>query len=159
MFGSSNGKDDKKTKTDTSSTSSSRSNSPSGGHGLNTITEGTKIQGDLVADSDIRIDGQITGNLKCSAKVIIGAKGSFDGDVNCTNAVIEGKFTGKLFVTEMLQLKETSVVNGDLKTNRLAMAPGCDFSGTCETGYKGGKSNNGNPLANRKEQERTGAKV
>ena len=157
MFGNSNGKDDKKTKTDTSS--SSRSSSSSSGHGLNTITEGTKITGDLVANSDIRIDGQIKGNLNCTAKVIIGAKGNFDGDVHCANAVIEGKFTGKLYVTEMLQLKETSAVHGDLKTNRLAMAPGCDFSGTCETGYKGEKSNSGNPLAARKEQESTGAKV
>lgn len=155
MFGNSSAKDEKKNRTE----STSRSTPSSGSRGLNTITEGTRIEGDLVADSDIRIDGVIKGNLRCSAKVIIGVKGSFDGEISCVNAVLEGKFSGTLKVTDMLKLQETAKAKGEIKTNRLAMADGADFTGNIETGYKGDKNNNGggNPLKQRKEGQ--GAKV
>ena len=136
MFGSSN-KDTKKTDT----SSASRSGTPT--RGLNTVNEGTSMTGDLQADNDIRIDGSINGNLICKAKVIIGPKGSIDGEVTCENAMIEGKFNGKLTVKDMLSIKETAKVTGDVITRKVAMMAGCDFEGTVTT--KGGKdsSNNG----------------
>jgi cytoskeletal protein CcmA (bactofilin family) len=135
MFGSSN-KDTKKTET----ASASRGGAPT--HGLNTVNEGTSMIGDLKADNDIRVDGSISGNLICKAKVIIGPKGSIDGEVTCENAVIEGKFNGKLTVKEMLTIKETAKVTGDVITSKVAMLAGCDFEGTVTT--QGGKSDNNN---------------
>ncbi|MEO0625603.1 MAG: polymer-forming cytoskeletal protein [Bacteroidota bacterium] len=145
MFGNSNGKDDKKGRTEGPGRSTSGS---SGGHGLNTITDGTRIEGDIKANSDFRIDGHIKGTLNCTAKVIIGVKGKFEGEISCENAVIEGTFTGQLNVRDMLNLKETAKVDGQVSTNRLAVAPGCDLNGTCSTSVKPGSSaaSNGNPL-------------
>ncbi|MEM9835520.1 MAG: polymer-forming cytoskeletal protein [Bacteroidota bacterium] len=131
MFGSSN-KDTKKTET-----TSARSSTPS--RGLNTVNEGTVMTGDLTAENDIRIDGSIKGNLDCKAKVIIGPKGSIDGEVICVNAMIEGHFNGKLTVKEMLSIKETAKVTGNVITRKVAMMAGCDFEGTVTT--RGGKGN------------------
>ena len=76
------------------SSKSSPSPSPSGGHSLNSIVEGTNIEGTVNANSDIRVDGAIKGKLFCDAKVIIGPTGKVDGEIRCENAVIEGKFEG-----------------------------------------------------------------
>lgn len=155
MFGSNNNKDTKKTE-------SSTPNRTGSGRGLNTVNEGTTVVGDLQAESDIRVDGTIKGNLKCKAKVIIGPKGMIDGEVTCENAVIEGGFNGKLHVKDMLSIKETAKVSGDVITRKVAMMAGCDFEGNVTTrGGKMGASNNGqggngNRVAALKEKERAG---
>lgn len=150
MFGSS-----KDTKDNSSSSRSSNSNSSSApSRGLNTVNEGTTLTGDLVAESDIRIDGTINGDLKCKAKVIIGPKGKINGTVNCDSAVIEGAFDGKLEVRESLVIKETANIVGDIITKNIAMSAGCAFDGTLSTKVnKAGKSNT-DKVANLKQKER-----
>lgn len=117
------------------------STGPAAGGGVNTIDAQTSIVGDLKAGGDIRIDGQLKGNLDCQAKLIIGPKGSIDGDVVCRNATIEGRFTGNLVVKDMLTLKESAQVQGDIKAKKMAALAGYSFSGTCTVPYEGGSSN------------------
>ncbi len=108
---------------------------------VNTLVQGTKVVGDIVAESDIRIDGQLEGNLKCSAKVIIGSTGHVKGDVQCANAIIEGGFEGKLRVQEVLNVKESAKVIGDIKTDKLIVHSGAVFNVTCAMGAgQSGKS-------------------
>lgn len=109
------------------------SNSPASA-GTNSIVAGTKIEGELIANSDIRIDGEIVGKLQCSGKVIIGDKGKFQGDIQCVNAVIEGSFTGKLFVKELLNVRETAKINGEINTNKLIVQSGAIFNVNCTMG-------------------------
>ncbi|MCB0636273.1 MAG: polymer-forming cytoskeletal protein [Lewinella sp.] len=107
-----------------------------GGHSLNSIVEGTTIEGTIKAESDIRIDGAINGKLFCSAKVIIGPTGSVEGEIRCDNAVIEGKFQGTLSVKELLNIRETATVDGDVTTGKLIVQPGGVINGTCNMGGK-----------------------
>ncbi|MEN0003990.1 MAG: polymer-forming cytoskeletal protein [Bacteroidota bacterium] len=106
----------------------------SGSHSLNSLVKGTMIEGTVKASSDIRIDGTIKGNLHCDSKVIIGPTGLIDGEVRCMNAVIEGKFEGTLHVKELLNIRESAVVNGDVTTSKLVVQPGAVFNVTCTMG-------------------------
>lgn len=115
------------------------------------------MTGDLVADSDIRIDGTINGDLQCKAKVIIGPKGSIKGTVNCDSAVIEGKFDGRLEVRESLVIKETADVIGDVVTKNIAMSSGASFDGTLSTKTTKASSNGSDKVANLKQKERAKA--
>lgn len=128
MFGNNNGKD--------SAPKSKSGSTPSGGggHSLNTISQGTVVEGTLKAKNDIRIDGTIKGKLEGEAKVIIGPTGFIEGEVSCDNAVIEGKFSGTLRVREMLNLRETAEVDGDVTTGKLTVQPGCVFNVNCSMG-------------------------
>jgi len=149
MFGSS-----KDTKDNSSSSSQSRgSAAPS--RGLNTVNEGTTLTGDLEAQSDIRIDGIINGDLKCKAKVIVGPKGMIKGTVACENAVIEGKFDGTLVVRDSLTIKDTASIVGEISAAKIGMNPGCSFEGTLTT--KGPKSSSpkggGDKVAQMKARE------
>ncbi|MBK9151191.1 MAG: polymer-forming cytoskeletal protein [Saprospiraceae bacterium] len=100
----------------------------------NSIVEGTKIEGNIFAANDIRIDGELTGKLDCKGRVIIGPQGRVDGDVQCTNAIIEGHFTGNINVKELLAVKESAVVNGDINTDKLMVQTGAVFNVTCSMG-------------------------
>lgn len=116
-----------------SNTPSPRGNGASSpdSNALNSLVKGTLVEGTVKAESDIRVDGTIKGTLTCNAKVIIGPSGVIEGDIVCQNAVIEGKFNGKLKVSDLLSIKETAEVVGDITTDKLLVQPGAIFNVTC----------------------------
>jgi cytoskeletal protein CcmA (bactofilin family) len=100
----------------------------------NMIGPGTKIVGNIETNGDIRIDGNIEGNVNSKGKVVVGANGFVKGEVVCSNAEISGTLNGKMAVNELLSLKASSKVSGDIKTGKLSIEPGAIFSGTCTMG-------------------------
>jgi len=132
MFGSSKPKEDpKKTPLPASATG-----------GLNTLVKGTIIDGSVKSESDIRVDGSIKGKLSCNAKVIIGPTGSIEGEITCQNAVIEGRFKGTLHVQELLLVKDSADIEGDIQTAKLTVQSGAKFNVKChmDTGHNAGNS-------------------
>ena len=109
---------------------------PSSSNTLNSLVQGTSISGDIVADSDIRIDGNLKGTLECAAKVVIGPTGSIEGEIRCQNAVIEGRFKGDLFVDQLLQVKEKAEINGNISTGKILVQAGATFNVSCKMGSK-----------------------
>lgn len=106
----------------------------------NSIVSGTKLEGTVNANSDIRIDGELIGKLFCKGRVIIGPSGMVDGEVDCQNAIIEGSFTGILKVAELLNVKETATISGDIKTDKINIQSGASFNGNCIMGGQSIKS-------------------
>lgn len=103
---------------------------------INLIAKGTRITGDIVSDGDLRIDGEIAGNLESKGRLVIGASGRIDGDIRCKSCEIAGTQKGSLFVNELLSLKASSNVTGDIVTGKLSIEPGAYFAGTCTMGYE-----------------------
>lgn len=98
------------------------------------IGSGTTITGDLVSNGDIRIDGTLNGNISGTAKVVLGATGVVLGDINCNQADIQGKVTGKLMVKDMLYLRGEASIEGDIHAGRLQIDPQVTFNGHCHMG-------------------------
>lgn len=98
----------------------------------NIIAKNTTITGDIKSDGDFRIDGTVEGTIITQGRVVIGAKGFINGDVQCGNADIEGSFTGKLIVSELLTLKSSAKISGEVFINKLSVEPGATFNATCE---------------------------
>lgn len=101
---------------------------------LNRLVEGTVIIGDLFVESNLRIDGEVRGNVSTTSKVVIGENGIITGNLICLNADIEGKVTGTIKVEEMLALRGKCVINGDIYTNRIQIDEGATFNGKCQMG-------------------------
>lgn len=97
----------------------------------NRIERNTKIKGDIISEADFRIDGKLDGNVKTSGKVVIGKGGYIHGKVECVNADIEGNFNGELFVSELLSLKSSAVIEGTVSVSKLAVEPGATFNASC----------------------------
>lgn len=113
--------------------SSNRNNTPDSGT-VNIIGAGTSIEGDVISSGDIRIDGSLKGTLKTRGKLVVGPSGNVEGEVTCQNADISGNIRGKVNVTELLSLKGTAKLSGEISTGKLAIEPGADFSGSCSMG-------------------------
>ena len=99
---------------------------------INIIGSGTTIKGDIDCTGDMRIDGKVTGNLKISGKIVIGPTGDINGQITCKNSEIAGKVDGKIYVAELLVLKSTAAILGDISTTKLAIEPGATFTGNCK---------------------------
>ena len=101
---------------------------------INIIRKGTEIKGDITCTGDIRIDGSLSGSLVSEGKIVVGVSGIIDGEVSCKNADVSGKIKAKLVVKELLQLKSSANISGDINTNKLSIEPGANFTGTCNMG-------------------------
>jgi len=103
-------------------------------HSVNLIGTGTKIKGNINSEGDIRIDGTLIGKINSKGKVVIGPTGIVEGEITCQNADISGKVKIKITVADVLLLKPTAELSGDIITNKLAIESGATFSGTCSMG-------------------------
>ena len=97
----------------------------------NTLAKGTTITGDIISDGDFRIEGTVQGNVKTPGKVVIGRTGIINGTLKSANADIEGKFSGKLMLSDTLSLRASAFVEGEVSVGKLAVEPGATFNATC----------------------------
>lgn len=98
------------------------------------IGAGTIITGNMECTGDIRIDGTLKGNLQANAKIIVGASGLVDGDINGKQADVMGKVVGVIKVSEMLYLHEKGAVHGDIYAAQLKIDPSASFNGQSHMG-------------------------
>lgn len=100
----------------------------------NRILAGTVVEGSIQTEGHIRIDGVLNGSLTCKGKIVIGPTGKVEGEIKCQNADVEGTVKANISVSELLSLKATAKLTGDIYTNKLAIEPGATFTGTCSMG-------------------------
>ncbi len=105
-----------------------------GGSGATLISAGTTLKGDISSNSDLRIDGTVTGNIHSSAKIVIGANGVVEGDISGNQADIVGKVNGNIRTKELLQLRGECEVTGNLFAGKLQVEPTATFNGQCHMG-------------------------
>ncbi len=101
---------------------------------LNRLVEGSKLIGELITDSSIRIDGEVDGNITCAGKVLLGENAVIKGNLSCNEADIEGNIKGDLNVEALLILREKAKVEGNIKTNKIEIHQGAIFLGNCAMG-------------------------
>ena len=104
------------------------------------IENSTTIKGDIISEGDFRIDGALEGSIKTKGKVVVGKGGSIKGNVSCSNADIEGKINGKLFVSQALSLRSNSIIDGDVVIGKLIVESGATFNASCSMNKEGRKA-------------------
>jgi cytoskeletal protein CcmA (bactofilin family) len=98
---------------------------------INLVGNGTIIKGDVRANGDVRIDGTIIGSIHAKGKVVIGTTGNVEGEIVCQSGDFSGVVKANITVSELLMMKSTAKITGDLKVGKLAIEPGARYSGNC----------------------------
>jgi cytoskeletal protein CcmA (bactofilin family) len=101
---------------------------------INLVGKGTVFEGTVRAENDVRASGQVIGTLQVEGKAMISESGSVDGEIIATNADVAGRVHGEIEVEERLVLKSTARIEGNIKTDRLVVEEGAEFTGECEMG-------------------------
>ena len=121
---------------------------------INSISFGSKLSGDLISSGDVRVDGVLNGSVKTEGKLVLGDKGIIEGEVSCTSAIIAGELKATIVAEDLLTLKSTAKLSGEIIAGKLAIEPGAIFSGKCSMGpvIKNINKNTNNANSEKKEQ-------
>ncbi|MEZ4703013.1 MAG: polymer-forming cytoskeletal protein [Rhodothermales bacterium] len=99
---------------------------------INMIGEGTVFEGTLRSESDLRISGRIVGKLHVGGKAIVATEGVVEGEMMATNAEVAGSVQGEIRIKELLVLKGSARVDGNIEAARLIVEEGSIFNGKCQ---------------------------
>ena len=100
----------------------------------NIISRGTILEGHIQTPGNLRIEGKVIGNLTTKSKAALAQSSYVDGNILAKNAEIAGEVKGKVEVSEMLILRPSCVIHGDIITNKLIVESGATFNGGCTMG-------------------------
>lgn len=101
----------------------------------NIIGRETTLEGSIESGGNIRVEGKVHGNAKAKAKFVMGTEAYVDGNVVARFGEVAGRINGNIEISELLILKPTAVINGDILTNQLVVEPGATFNGGCKMGH------------------------
>lgn len=120
--------------------------------GTHTIIGSTvRIEGNINCKGDLRIDGQIKGNIKATGRLVQGHQSIIEGDVDCVNAELEGTVIGRVNCSELLTVKSSAKIEGEVVMKKLSVEPGAIFNVTCKVQGQGAeKGSEGSTLASTK---------
>lgn len=88
-----------------------------------------RFKGDLVADEDLVVQGQIEGSILHTRSLTIGAQGRMGGDIKARRITVEGTVDGDLYALDSVVLRAGAVVRGNVFANKVSVAEGAKFSG------------------------------
>ena len=98
----------------------------------NIIGKGTMVEGHIHTTGNMRIEGNVKGNITTKAKLVLGNTAHVEGGVEAQNCEIAGKLHGDSRIEALLTLKATAVVVGNILTGKLVLEEGAHFNGKCE---------------------------
>jgi serine/threonine protein phosphatase 1 len=91
------------------------------------IAPDVTVNGLIEAKGDVRIDGQVCGNINAN-RIVVGQGANVDGSLVAKDIVIGGNIRGSVW-GDNLTLGPTSCVEADVSHNSLVIEPGCYFEG------------------------------
>ncbi len=98
------------------------------------ITKGTKFEGTLFSEGNIRIDGEVNGKITANGSLYVGATGVVTAEIEAHNCSISGTVIGKMNVKNETVLEEGSSLKGDINTKELIINKKAKFNGLCDMG-------------------------
>lgn len=102
--------------------------------------QGIKITGEMEFQNTLRIDGTFNGKIKSNDTLIIGEKGSVDGEIEAGIVSVNGTVKGKVRAKQRLEIQRGGKVFADINTASLLIVEGGVFQGNCEMDFKGQES-------------------
>lgn len=93
------------------------------------IAAGTTINGDFKAESNIRLEGSIYGNVTCSGRIVMSQNAHIKGDIFCQNIDSDGKVEGNIVAKQKIYLSSTAVIQGNIKYTALQIDEGAVLDG------------------------------
>jgi cytoskeletal protein CcmA (bactofilin family) len=91
------------------------------------IAQGVAIKGDVMGDGELHLDCVVQGDVRVG-KLVLGPNARVEGALHAQVIEIHGKVTGTVSAKQV-RLYGTSVVDGDITHEQLAMESGAQFQG------------------------------
>ena len=97
------------------------------------IGKSVSIKGELTGDEDLTIEGRVEGQIKLrDHNLVIGPHGAIQGEINAKNLTVNGMVVGSISADELVEIKASGSVVGDIESSRISIADGAYFRGSVD---------------------------
>lgn len=111
--------------------------SPSQKRRLTHIAPGTRVEGAFTGPTELLIEGEIAGEIRVDALVMVGGDGVVEGPITAPVVRIGGRVIGDVRASDRVEVAASGVLEGDIAAPRVVIAEGAFFKGRVEmTGDK-----------------------
>jgi cytoskeletal protein CcmA (bactofilin family) len=88
----------------------------------------SEFKGDITIPGTLRIDGKLTGKVT-AGWIIVGDQASVKGELSATGIVVGGRIEGILRADDIVELKSSARLDGDIFSKKLIVVEGSIFMG------------------------------
>ena len=108
---------------------------PTSSNGVASLSPGIRIKGEITGSEDLFIDGNVEGKVTFrNAVLTVGPNASVKADIDAREIVVRGRVEGRLDGSERVHIGNTAKVNGDIRSQRIAIEDGAEYRGKVEAG-------------------------
>ncbi len=93
------------------------------------------FKGELSADEDLIIEGQVEGTIAHHKKhLTVGRQGRVKADIHASSVIVLGQVVGNIHSEGVVSLAKGAEVTGDISCGRISMEDGARFKGKIDMG-------------------------
>jgi cytoskeletal protein CcmA (bactofilin family) len=98
------------------------------------VARGSRVDGLLGGSADLEIEGEVHGEIKVDAMVLVGPNGLVEAPVQARVVRVAGKVRGPVRATERVEILASGSLEGDVAAPRVTIAEGAFVKGKVEMG-------------------------
>jgi cytoskeletal protein CcmA (bactofilin family) len=93
------------------------------------LAAGSRLVGDIVTPGPLMVGGHVQGDGNVAGELSIGPEAHWEGEVHAVSAVVAGRITGAVILTERIEIAASAVIRGRVSARKIAMARGATVDG------------------------------
>jgi cytoskeletal protein CcmA (bactofilin family) len=93
------------------------------------VGAGARLEGNVVSAGNLRIDGQVKGQINADGDVTLSPQSQVEADIRAQNVSVGGKFKGNLIVKGKAHLARGGRIDGNITSKTLVVEEGGIFHG------------------------------
>ncbi len=93
------------------------------------LAAGSRVSGDVETPGGLMVSGEVIGDGHIGGELVIGAEAHWRGDLLAQRAVIAGRVTGSITVSDRIEIAASAVIQGRVTARMIAMARGATIDG------------------------------
>ena len=105
------------------------------------IAQGSHINGHIAFSAGLRVDGEVTGNVRASEDqpsiLVVSESAKIVGEVSADHIIVNGTIKGPVHARQMLELQPKARIEGDVHYAALEMHQGALISGQLRPAIEG----------------------
>ena len=118
------------------STSRNASSSAVAASEPNVLGPGIKVRGRLSGTGDLRVEGELEGDVRVGGALELGQAGAINGNVAAGSVVIDGALTGDVEAEGAVHIRAGARVSGNMNGAEVALEEGAAFTGRIEAAFE-----------------------
>lgn len=99
---------------------------------LTHIAAGTRLQGEISGATEVLVDGEVAGQVRVEAPVVVGADGVVEGPITAPIVRVGGRVVGDVLATDRVEVLATGGLEGNISAPRVVISEGAFFKGRIE---------------------------